>query len=107
MQKTRLEIEMTAGPSVTAKDKDFIKDQSGIWVLPITFRSPTKGCLSLHYADDCYATHSVFIKGDKVAVSYNSAIGEFQLADSNELVGFVRVNDNKNFSRIPAVIKLN
>lgn len=107
MQKTRLEIEITAGSGTTAKDKEFIQQQSGIWVIPIAFRSKTEGCLSLYQRDQCVGTYSVFIKGDKVALTYEQMIGEFQLADSNELVGFVRVQNNKKFSRIPAIIKLN
>lgn len=107
MQKTRLEIEMTAGSKATKADKAFIKELSGIWVLEVRYASREHGCLSFDRYDGCKKARALFIRGDNVEFSYNNAIGEFFLSDSNELVGFVRVNGRSDYSRIPAVIKLN
>lgn len=107
MQKTRLDIELTADSKVTAGDKNFIKEQSGVWVLQVPFQSSQEGCLSLHYGDRCEKQYSAFVRGDKLELTYNYTVGEFYLSDTNELVGYVRIRDNANFGRIPAVIKLN
>lgn len=105
MQKTRLDIEMAAGPDATKGDRDFVKKHSGIWSMQVTFRSRTDGCLGLYYSN-CNPQNAIFIRGDKATFTYDSAIGEFHLSDSGEMVGYVRVSNRQDYSRIPAVIKL-
>lgn len=107
MLMTRLEIQLTAGPDATQGDKNFIKEQSGVWVLPVAFLSREDGCLSFYTRDRCTIDHAVFIKGDKVQFAYGRAVGEFYLSDTNELLGYVRVREGRDYGRIPAVIKLN
>jgi len=106
MQKTRLDIELAAGPDAPKGDKAFVKEVSGVWVLQVAYRSPTDGCISLYYRDRCNAQNSAVVRGDKVSLTYDNAIGEFYLSDAGELVGYVRMRDNKDYARIPAVIKL-
>ncbi len=107
MAKTRLDIELTANAQSTARDKDFIKENSGLWTLHTTTRYKAEGCINLlGNAEQCYPDYVLYVRGPKVELTYSSAIGMFELADSNELVGFVRYYDNDSYSRIPAVIKL-
>lgn len=105
MQKTRLNIEMTAGTDATKRDKEFIKKHSGLWSLPVRFRSQTDGCLGLFY-ERCDAGSVLYIRGDKATLTYDNVIGEFYLSDGGELVGFIRVSNNQDYGRIPSVIKL-
>lgn len=106
MQKPRLSIELTAAADAPKGDKAFVKDVSSIWALEIVYRSSKEGCLSFNYRDRCGAQNSAFIRGDRVSLAMGTAIGEFYLADSGELIGYVRVRDNRDYARIPAVIKL-
>lgn len=107
MQKDRIEIEMTAGPSATPDDKEFIKSLAGVWVGNVGFRSVERGCLSLYSNKECSSDAKVVISGDKVQFTYQRIVGEFVLTDTNELVGYLRAQAHQRFTRIPAILKLN
>lgn len=106
MQKQRLDVEMAPGPDATKADKEFAKEHSGVLVYPIAFVSATEGCLSLSQRDRCTAGASAHISGDKLELIHGYLVGEFRLTEGNELVGYVRASANANYSRIPAVVRL-
>lgn len=107
MQMKRLDIELTAGRNATKADKEYVNARSGILALQIPYASAEEGCLSLDHRNKCLLQRSVFIRGDNVKLTYDNLIGEFRLGDGAELIGFIRVLNQPQHGRIPAVIKLN
>lgn len=105
MQKKRIDVELNSNEQLTNHDKKFISTNAGIYSKIVAYRSEKEGCVSL-YDKKCIPTRSLFIIGDKVEYNYNSVFGEFRLSKTGELVGFLRAENNSNYSRIPAVIKL-
>jgi len=106
MQKTRIDVELASAKTLTAKDKDFIANNGGTYSKLIVFKSESDGCISLYGRDVCDGRYSLWVKGDKVELNYSPVVGQFQLTDSNELVGTLRAGDNASYTNIPAIIKL-
>lgn len=106
MGKTRLDIELTATVDATQKDKQFIKENAGVWSAPVAYVSAQEGCMSLYQSNTCSKGLSVYVRGDAVEIGYNRLIGDFRLADDNKLVGFIRVSGTSDYGRIPATIAL-
>lgn len=105
MQKSTINIVLSETRDLTSKDKAFIAQHAGVYSHDIVYRSMPDGCIGL-YTKDCQVAYSVFIHGDKVQFRYGVIIGEFVLADTNELVGTIRGGKTKDYTQIPAVIKL-
>lgn len=107
MEKSRIDIELSASPKSTARDKAFIADKSGLWTISAGSRFTDAGCINLERdSGGCEEYYVLYIRGPKVELTYSDTIGQFELTDTNELVGFVRYDDREEYTRIPAVIKL-
>ena len=106
MLKKRIDVELNLTKELTRKDKEFIANNAGIFSRIVSYRSEKEGCLSVSSKKQCAPANSVFIKGDKVEYNYGLIFGEFRLSQAGELVGFLRVRESRQYSRIPAVIKL-
>ena len=106
MQMKRVDVELGTSKKLTKSDKKFIRDNSGIYSKSVNYRSESEGCLSLYSHNSCNTGTSLFIKGDKVEYNFRKIYGEFRLAETGEMIGFLRVSSTSRHSRIPAVIKL-
>lgn len=105
MQKTRIDVELAIAKTLTKNDKAFITENGGVFSKAVAFKSETDGCISIHHAD-CRTDYSLWIRGDHVELGYGSVLGEFRLTDTNELVGTLRASNKKEYTNIPAIIKL-
>jgi len=108
LSKSRVDVEFKAGKDATAGDKDALHDLGGLVSLPVYYHSSEQGCISFQDSDQCQPRYSAFVKGDKVEFGYgnHSLIGEFQLTESNELVGYLHIDSGQASGKMPAVIKL-
>jgi hypothetical protein len=106
MQKKKVVVELHPDKESTKSDKAFIAENAGVYSKIVHYRSEKEGCLSLSSDRECLAARSVFVKGNKVEYNLLSVYGQFELSQSGELIGFLRVADSSKYSRIPAVIKL-
>ena len=106
MQKQRIDVELSSQKELTKGDKKFIADNSGTYSNNVKYRSESEGCISLYSPKECLKQNSLFIKGDKLEFNHGAIMGEFRLSEGNELVGYIRVKNTSQYSRIPAVIKL-
>lgn len=105
MQKTRIDVEMTRSKKLKDGDKRFFDEHSGIYSRNVTFRDRAQGCIGLNY-NSCEPGDSLFVKGEVVELNRGYMVGLFKLTPQNELVGYVRPQANRNYSNIPAIIKL-
>ncbi|WP_148040260.1 hypothetical protein [Marichromatium sp. AB31] len=106
MLKSRIDIHLKKTKEITKEDKSFIDKHSGVYSSIIRYKDREQGCISLFTESTCNTSHSVFIKGNKVEYNSMGIYGEFKLSESNELVGFLRVRESSDYSKIPAVIEL-
>jgi len=105
MQKSRIDIELSDSGNLTSKDKDFIRKYSGIFTRNVELRDREAGCISFNRRG-CDFQKSLIVQGNTVDFNFLRIVGQFKLTGQNELVGFLRADDNGKYSRIPAVIKL-
>ncbi|KQU84946.1 hypothetical protein ASD99_31320 [Mesorhizobium sp. Root695] len=103
-EKTRIDIELSPGSDASKQDKEFSKRVSSLISYIIAFKSPKEGCLSLYSPNECDKNYSIYLKGDKLELTYTGTVGEFRLSDANNLVGFILPRGP--YGRIPAVIEL-
>lgn len=106
MQKTRIDILLSASSKSTSDDKTFIKEHSGVYSRIVKFRSRQNGCLGLFNDRGCFSGRSMIITGGRVELTNGNLIGVFDLSPENKLIGFIRASEHPKYSRIPAVIEL-
>lgn len=105
MQKTRIDVVLSKSKKLKGGDKQFFETHSGVYSRNVTHRNREAGCIGLNFRE-CEPSDSLFIKGDVVEYNRGHIVGVFKLTDQNELVGYVRPQDNPNYSNIPAIIRL-
>jgi hypothetical protein len=104
LEKTRVDIELSPGSEASKQDKEFAQKTSNLISYEVAFKSPKEGCLSLYLPNECDKNYSIYLKGDKLEVTYSGLVGEFRLSDANNLVGFILPQGR--YGRIPATIEL-
>jgi hypothetical protein len=108
LAKHTIEIEVVAGKQSTADDKDWLKTFGGIVLFEVRGVSAVEGCVDVVYQDECTNKSALFVTGTKVQfyVASFRMSGQFELSESNELVGTIQIDRNGTHGLIPAVIKL-
>lgn len=103
--KQRIIVELSPSRQSTPADQEALKKSGGQLSLIPKFVSVEQGCVS--FTSDCDPKRAMLIIGERVELGFdaansnlqtggNSAFGEFELTDANELVGNVRLDSYSN-----------